>query len=48
MNGILSVFNFRPNRRSFLKKSMAAAGAATLGPTLLQKEVFAFAQDVQP
>ena len=48
MIGIGNVFNRRANRRSFLKKSMFAAGAATLGPELLGNELSALAQDVKP
>jgi hypothetical protein len=48
MIGIRNVFNRGANRRSFLKKSTFAAGAATLSSVLLRKEVFAFTQDVKP
>src|SRR5882724_10356669 len=48
MKEIGSVFKREANRRSFLKKSMFAAGAATLGPGLLGNELSAFAQNVKP
>jgi len=48
MKGVTGGFNRGANRRSFLKKSMFAAGAATLGPGLLGNELSAFTQDVKP
>jgi len=39
-----SVFRGKSNRRSFLKKGMMAAGAATVGATLLGTEKLAFGQ----
>jgi len=48
MKEIESAFNRQANRRSFLKKSMFAAGAATLGPGLLGNELSAFIQEVKP
>jgi hypothetical protein len=48
MKEIGSVLKRRGNRRSFLKKSMFAAGAATLGPGLLGNELSTFAQNVKP
>ncbi|MCU1310474.1 MAG: hypothetical protein JWO20_1599 [Candidatus Angelobacter sp.] len=48
MKEISSVFNRSGNRRSFLKKSVFAAGAATLGPGLLSNELAAFTKDVKP
>jgi hypothetical protein len=47
MKEIGSVVNRGANRRSFLKKSMFTAGAATLGPGLLGNELSAFTQDVK-
>src|SRR5882724_11248812 len=48
MKEIGSVFKHKANRRSFLKKSMFAAGAATLAPRLLGNELRAFTKDVKP